>query len=88
MQIRCELKLLAQFCFNLNTNFEVQQVMEIERIRAQETQPVTKPKRPKTVGPMELKFTDQGLAGGPGQQPLKEGVRDMLIKHNLFSWDL
>ncbi|PNI48761.1 SGSM3 isoform 2, partial [Pan troglodytes] len=22
------------------------------------------------------------------QQPLKEGVRDMLVKHHLFSWDV
>ena len=24
----------------------------------------------------------------PSQEPLREGVRDMLVKHHLFSWDL
>lgn len=24
----------------------------------------------------------------PNNQPLKDGVRDMLVKHHLFSWDI
>ncbi|KAI6218839.1 RUN and TBC1 domain-containing protein 3 [Aphelenchoides fujianensis] len=39
------------------------------------------------TAPLALSFygKKQNAGGGP---PLKEGVRDMLIKHNLFSWDL
>ncbi|GBO31033.1 Small G protein signaling modulator 3 [Araneus ventricosus] len=51
VQIKCELRLLAQFAFNLNPEWEL---------------PVKK----------------------EPSQPLKEGVRDMLVKHHLFSWDL
>ncbi|XP_065365739.1 small G protein signaling modulator 3 homolog [Calliphora vicina] len=52
VQIKCELRILAQFAFNLNPDWELP------------------PKR------------------GKESQPLKDGVRDMLVKHHLFSWDL
>ena len=60
VQIKCELRLLAQFSFNLSADWEL------------------------------------GRAGGGGgggrqrddQRPLQEGVKDMLVKHHLFSWDL
>ncbi|XP_037948480.1 small G protein signaling modulator 3 homolog [Teleopsis dalmanni] len=52
VQIKCELRILSQFAFNLNPDFELP------------------PKR------------------GRESQPLKDGVRDMLVKHHLFSWDL
>ncbi|CAN8003392.1 unnamed protein product, partial [Ixodes hexagonus] len=51
VQIKCELRLLSQFAFNLNPNWEL---------------PVKR----------------------EPSQPLREGVRDMLVKHHLFSWDL
>lgn len=51
VQIKCELRLLSQFAFNLNPNWEL---------------PVQR----------------------EPSQPLREGVRDMLVKHHLFSWDL
>lgn len=51
VQIKCELRLLAQFAFDLNPEWEL---------------PLKK----------------------EPSQPLKEGVRDMLVKHHLFSWDL
>lgn len=52
VQIKCELRILSQFAFNLNPDWEL---------------PPTK---------------------GDDSQPLKDGVRDMLVKHHLFSWDL
>lgn len=52
VQIKCELRILSQFGFNLNPDWE-----------------------------LPLKKETQN-------QPLKEGVRDMLVKHHLFSWDL
>jgi len=52
VQIKCELRILSQFAFNLNPDWELP------------------PKR------------------GKESQPLKDGVRDMLVKHHLFSWDL
>lgn len=51
VQIKCELRLLSQFAFNLNPNWELPTQRE-------------------------------------PSQPLREGVRDMLVKHHLFSWDL
>ena len=52
VQIKCELRVLAGFPFNLNPDWEL---------------PAVPTKTP---------------------QPLREGVRDMLVKHHLFSWDL
>ncbi|XP_077286279.1 small G protein signaling modulator 3 homolog isoform X2 [Arctopsyche grandis] len=52
VQIKCELRILSQFAFNLNPDWEL---------------PVKKETQ---------------------SQPLKDGVRDMLVKHHLFSWDL
>ncbi|XP_014255014.1 small G protein signaling modulator 3 homolog [Cimex lectularius] len=51
VQVKCELRILSQFAFNLNPDWEL----------------------PAKRGPL---------------QPLKDGVRDMLVKHHLFSWDL
>ncbi|XP_046658527.1 small G protein signaling modulator 3 homolog isoform X1 [Homalodisca vitripennis] len=51
VQIKCELRILSQFAFNLNPDWEL----------------------PAKKQP---------------SQPLKDGVRDMLVKHHLFSWDL
>ncbi|XP_058808423.1 small G protein signaling modulator 3 homolog isoform X1 [Phymastichus coffea] len=51
VQIKCELRILGQFAFNLNPDWELP------------------PKKEQS-------------------QPLKDGVRDMLVKHHLFSWDL
>ncbi|XP_039282761.1 small G protein signaling modulator 3 homolog isoform X2 [Nilaparvata lugens] len=52
VQIKCELRMLSQFAFNLNPDWEL---------------------------PTKKQRTSQ---------PLKDGVRDMLVKHHLFSWDL
>jgi hypothetical protein len=51
VQIKCELRVLSQFAFNLNPDWELK----------------TRKKQ---------------------SQSLKEEVRDMLMKHHLFSWDL
>uniref|UniRef100_A0A069DX50 Small G protein signaling modulator 3 n=1 Tax=Panstrongylus megistus TaxID=65343 RepID=A0A069DX50_9HEMI len=51
VQVKCELRILSQFAFNLNPDWEL----------------------PAKKQP---------------SQPLKDGVRDMLVKHHLFSWDL
>lgn len=53
VQIKCELRILAQFPFTLNVDWELPPVASHRSIK-----------------------------------PLKEGVRDMLVKHHLFSWDL
>ncbi|KAI6187571.1 RUN and TBC1 domain-containing protein 3 [Aphelenchoides besseyi] len=89
-QITYELRLLSQFSFNLNIDFEVEQVSELERLQAEQrgfvaTTSITQ--RTPLTAPLALSFygKKENTIGGP---PLKEGVRDMLIKHNLFSWDL
>ncbi|KAL7288961.1 hypothetical protein TKK_0016922 [Trichogramma kaykai] len=51
VQIKCELRTLSNFAFNLNPDWELP------------------PKKEHS-------------------QPMKDGVRDMLVKHHLFSWDL
>lgn len=53
VQIKCEIRILSQFAFNLNPDWE--------------------------LPPKKLPDSTQ---------PLKDGVRDMLVKHHLFSWDL
>eukprot|EP00095_Tigriopus_kingsejongensis_P005364 maker-scaffold34_size539781-snap-gene-3.23 protein:Tk05364 transcript:maker-scaffold34_size539781-snap-gene-3.23-mRNA-1 annotation:"small g protein signaling modulator 3-like protein" len=52
VQIKCELRILSQFSFNLNPDWEVKPTVWDEH------------------------------------RPLQEGVKDMLVKHHLFSWDL
>lgn len=51
VQVKCELRILSQFAFNLSPDWELPARRE-------------------------------------PSQPLKDGVRDMLVKHHLFSWDL
>lgn len=53
VQIKCELRILSQFSFNLNPDYELP----------------TKKSNAKN-------------------EPLKQGVAEMLVKHHLFSWDL
>ncbi|KAI8494672.1 Small G protein signaling modulator 3, partial [Branchiostoma belcheri] len=56
VQIKCELRLLSKFSFNLSQDWELPNKKE--------------------AAPIQV------------SQPLKEGVRDMLVKHHLFSWEL
>ncbi|XP_014681898.1 PREDICTED: small G protein signaling modulator 3 homolog [Priapulus caudatus] len=51
VQIKCELRILSNFAFNLSLDWELSVKKEMSA-------------------------------------PLKDGVRDMLVKHHLFSWDL
>uniref|UniRef100_A0A1I7ZVY2 RUN and TBC1 domain-containing protein 3 n=1 Tax=Steinernema glaseri TaxID=37863 RepID=A0A1I7ZVY2_9BILA len=82
MQIKCELRLLTQFSFSLDVDYEISSA--------------EKAKKKCTNGQRRFMLS---LGGGSrdgntkrnvptSKQPLKEGVRDMLIKHHLFSWDL
>ncbi|VDN04666.1 unnamed protein product [Thelazia callipaeda] len=78
-QIKSELRLLAQFAFNLNADYEVADI-------------VRKQKKHLSLNDTLKKKDCLNISSGSTQssfnQPLKEGVRDMLIKHHLFSWDL
>ncbi|VDN28584.1 unnamed protein product [Gongylonema pulchrum] len=75
-QIKCELRLLAQFSFNLSVDFEVAGIARQKKnLNSMWKKKVLSQMRPETI---RSSF----------DQPLKEGVRDMLIKHHLFSWDL
>lgn len=51
VQVKCELRILSQFSFNLNPDWELGLQKELNK-------------------------------------PLREGLRDMLAKHHLFSWNL
>ncbi len=72
MQIKCELRLLSQFAFNLNPDWELPVVPR-----------VTAASR-KVAAAIAVAAKTAGIP----DKPLKEGVRDMLVKHHLFSWDL
>uniref|UniRef100_F1KV49 RUN and TBC1 domain-containing protein 3 n=1 Tax=Ascaris suum TaxID=6253 RepID=F1KV49_ASCSU len=77
-QIKCELRLLAQFCFNLSVDFEIADTAKNKRISTMSA----------NLKKKSLPFLRSDSHGSSLEQPLKEGVRDMLIKHHLFSWDL
>ncbi|XP_044184394.1 small G protein signaling modulator 3-like isoform X3 [Acropora millepora] len=65
VQIKCELRTLASFAFNLNIDWEL-----------------TGEAKPVVDGFGSQKKLQEVT------QPMKDGVRDMLVKHHLFSWDL
>ncbi|TMS37025.1 hypothetical protein L596_004051 [Steinernema carpocapsae] len=81
MQIKCELRLLTQFSFSLEVDYEISSAEKAKKKCAKG--------RRKFL--LSLGGSREGIANrnvAPSKQPLKEGVRDMLIKHHLFSWDL
>ncbi|XP_065826714.1 small G protein signaling modulator 3-like isoform X2 [Oscarella lobularis] len=51
VQLKCELRVLSSFAFNLSIDWEISDAKECSK-------------------------------------PIKESIRDMLVKHHLFSWDL
>lgn len=65
VQIKCELRTLASFAFNLNIDWEL-----------------TSERKTVVEGYAQQKKLQEVT------QPMKDGVRDMLVKHHLFSWDL
>ncbi|XP_048575778.1 small G protein signaling modulator 3 homolog isoform X3 [Nematostella vectensis] len=68
IQIKCELRVLATFAFNLNVEWELVHTSKV----------VEALKEDKSLQVSTKEVT----------QPMKDGVRDMLVKHHLFSWDL
>ncbi|GMT05883.1 hypothetical protein PENTCL1PPCAC_28057 [Pristionchus entomophagus] len=81
-QIKCELRLLAQFAFKLSPTFELDALSKNGPSR-----------KPGMLSSAKKKMMAQvvGVDKGAfqnGDEPLKEGVKDILIKHHLFSWDL
>uniref|UniRef100_A0AC34QSP7 RUN and TBC1 domain-containing protein 3 n=1 Tax=Panagrolaimus sp. JU765 TaxID=591449 RepID=A0AC34QSP7_9BILA len=76
-QIKCELRILTQLFFNLLVDSEVTD----KSLTSNMTNFVSgnNTKIMKKSGSLDLSLN---------KQPLREGVRDMLIKHHLFSWDL
>ncbi|KAK6766285.1 hypothetical protein RB195_025901 [Necator americanus] len=79
-QIKCDLRLLSQFSFNLSVDFEIEGIEKKKKKSSTGMMTSTKKKMLSTVMAGELKQN--------GEEPLKKGVTDMLIKHHLFSWDL
>lgn len=59
MQIKCELRLLAQFPFTLRHDYEL---------------PASKAR--------------QQAKASSSSNPLKDSVRDLLVRYHLFSWEL
>ena len=66
--VKCELRILAQFSFNLSHDWELPQ---------------------RWVGNQGQVSLSNGLSFSREDETLamKEGVREMLVKHHLFSWN-
>ncbi|KAH7732229.1 Variant SH3 domain containing protein [Aphelenchoides avenae] len=79
-QIKCELRLFAQLPFNLNVDSEVALSKDKSKKSSVNGTSASKLKAAAASKPRVVQAN--------GKEPLKEGVRDMLIKHHLFSWDL
>lgn len=79
-QIKCDLRLLSQFSFNLSVDFEIEGIEKTKKKSSTGMMSSAKKKMLATVMAGELKPN--------GEEPLRKGVTDMLIKHHLFSWDL
>jgi hypothetical protein len=88
---------LSQFSFNLNINTEIGGSDSISRQKRKETGGgLLRNLTPKALtgkkdgGGSKRDIRDKHNNTGEGGEDkiLTESVRDMLIKHNLFSWDL
>uniref|UniRef100_A0A1I7TRE3 RUN and TBC1 domain-containing protein 3 n=1 Tax=Caenorhabditis tropicalis TaxID=1561998 RepID=A0A1I7TRE3_9PELO len=81
-QIKCDLRLLSQFAFNLSKSFEIDGIDKKKKKFANGLLTSQKTKILSTV--VSSSEEDRHM----GVEPMKKGVTDMLIKHHLFSWDL
>ncbi|KAA0202743.1 hypothetical protein HAZT_HAZT000237 [Hyalella azteca] len=94
VQIKCELRVLAAFPFNLNPEWELPQPrrstedMTGSRISVLGSGAVSRRSFRRSSSTNSLSSTFDYSSAGASKQPLREGVRDMLVKHHLFSWDL
>ena len=81
VQIKCELRILCEFCFNLHVNRELP-----NRNSAKDSSTST---IVQSIGGLIAPPGNAAqAASSAGTKPMKEGVRDLLVKHHLFSWDL
>lgn len=79
------MRVLAQLSFNLTVNGEIVEKM------SQQNNPTTKGFLSASQSKSTIRKSssiDSSMNGTRNAAPLREGVRDMLIKHHLFSWDL
>ncbi|CAI5454719.1 unnamed protein product [Caenorhabditis angaria] len=81
-QIKCDLRLLAQFSFNLNMLFEIE---GIDKKKKKFVNNLLTSQKKKILSTVVATSSDNKNSV---DEPLKQGVTDMLIKHHLFSWDL
>uniref|UniRef100_A0A8R1E6L1 SH3 domain-containing protein n=1 Tax=Caenorhabditis japonica TaxID=281687 RepID=A0A8R1E6L1_CAEJA len=81
-QIKCDLRLLSQFSFNLSMSFEID---GIDKKKRKFVNGLLTSQKKKILSTVVSSSQDNKLSG---DEPLKQGVTDMLIKHHLFSWDL
>ncbi|CAD6190513.1 unnamed protein product [Caenorhabditis auriculariae] len=80
-QIKCDLRLLSQFSFNLGMCFEIE---GIDKKKKKNGNGMFTGHKKRILSTVVTSSMDQKN----GDEPLKQGVTDMLIKHHLFSWDL
>uniref|UniRef100_A0A0N5C9I4 RUN and TBC1 domain-containing protein 3 n=1 Tax=Strongyloides papillosus TaxID=174720 RepID=A0A0N5C9I4_STREA len=92
VQITCELRILSQMSFNLNVDYELSENV----LKNQLYKDMNKNVKKNVISKLSLPTSQQILNNGSVKkitnvstnEPLKEGVQDVLIKHQLFSWDL
>lgn len=77
VQVKCELRLLAQFSFNLSGDWELRS----REAGGGDRDMFGGEKRSSVAMASSVLTVDQ-------TKPLQDGVKDMLVKHHLFSWDL
>uniref|UniRef100_A0A0K0EGM8 RUN and TBC1 domain-containing protein 3 n=1 Tax=Strongyloides stercoralis TaxID=6248 RepID=A0A0K0EGM8_STRER len=92
VQIACELKILSQMSFNLNVDYELSENIFKNSLLKNSNKNVKNNVISKISLPMSQQTSHNGntkkIINSTVHEPLKEGVQDVLIKHQLFSWDL
>ncbi|XP_063711051.1 small G protein signaling modulator 3-like [Symsagittifera roscoffensis] len=74
VQIKCELRILCEFGFNLHVHTELPSKAAKDNMAL------------KTI--TNAPGSKRSDSSTSSNKPMKEGVRDLLVKHHLFSWDL
>uniref|UniRef100_A0A0N5A5W9 RUN and TBC1 domain-containing protein 3 n=1 Tax=Parastrongyloides trichosuri TaxID=131310 RepID=A0A0N5A5W9_PARTI len=92
VQITCELKVLSQMSFSLNVDYELSNNLYKNSIlqnksKISNNNVISKLSKQKSQASINYSNSRRNINSAINE-PLREGVQDVLIKHQLFSWDL
>lgn len=88
VQIKCEVRLLAQFPFNLNPDLELPPLSDTASAKVAAKLAGVPASQALADRVLSIIAWQSGRMSSMPEKPLREGVRDMLVKHHLFSWRL